>query len=491
MTVQKQNGQKQKKPGSRKIQGIIMIEAIIILALLGTYRWYMVSKGDGNDSGAKNKPTQSAENSDPGKGASDSGSSVNNGQTDNDLTPDEQTVILEQEKLKKEIQERVDLIAQADDMVQGYYYDEAIELIKGYKGSEGDYQVYPELTDAISRLETEKSSLVLYGGSYQSVTEVNHIFFHSLIVDTDKAFDHDGDAKGYNMYMVTVTECQKILKKLYDDGYVLVNVSDLTKIKKLEDGSTQYVENEIYLRSGKKPLVISQDDVSYYKYMNGDGFADRIVLDDNGKPTCEMHQEDGSVTTGAFDLVPVVDEFVKAHPDFSYRGAKGLLALTGYEGVMGYRTNDPSSPTYEEDVKAATKVAEALKADGWEFGSHSWGHKNMQTITLKHLEWDTNRWLKEVGPIIGPTDIFVFPFGVDIETTIGTYSSDKYKFLKSSGFNVFLGVYSKPWMHVKKDYVRMTRRPIDGQAMLEFPERLQDLFNVQEIIDPARPGKDW
>jgi glycyl-tRNA synthetase alpha subunit len=46
-------------------------------------------------------------------------------------------------------------------------------------------------------------------------------------------------------------------------------------------------------------------------------------------------------------------------------------------------------------------------------------------------------------------------------------------------------------MQIKKDYVRMERRPIDGQAMLEFPERLQDLFDVKDILDPERPAKDW
>ena len=43
----------------------------------------------------------------------------------------------------------------------------------------------------------------------------------------------------------------------------------------------------------------------------------------------------------------------------------------------------------------------------------------------------------------------------------------------------------------KDDYVRMTRRPLDGQAMLEFPERLEDLFNLEEIIDPEETAKNW
>jgi hypothetical protein len=46
-------------------------------------------------------------------------------------------------------------------------------------------------------------------------------------------------------------------------------------------------------------------------------------------------------------------------------------------------------------------------------------------------------------------------------------------------------------MHFKDDYIRMTRRPLDGQAMLQFPERVKDLFDPSEVIDPERPPRDW
>ena len=257
-----------------------------------------------------------------------------------------------------------------------------------------------------------------------------------------------------------------------------------------ENGKTKYVEAEIYLPRGKA-FVLSQDDVNYYEYMDGDGFASRIVIDEDGKPTCEMILDDGSVVQGPFDIVPILDAFVEEHPDFSYKGAKGILALTGYEGALGYRTNDPTSPTYEQDKETVKEVARVLKENGWEFACHSWGHKNMGEKSYEFVKTDITRWLDEVAPLIGPTDILIFPFGVDIETTIGHYESDKYHFLKEVGFDFYCGVYSKPWMHVKNDYVRMTRRPLDGQAMLQFPERLADLFSVEEVIDPERPARNW
>jgi hypothetical protein len=477
---------KHKKPARKrlkKIVGIIALEILIILILFGSYQLFLL-KMDINKK-------QSDQSKDVMKPITEDGQTEGNKNNDDKLSPAELAAKEEQERLAKEEQGRQDLIAKADRIALGYDYDKAIELLQSYQGAEGDYKIYKSLTSAIDRLKAEQASMVLYGGSYKSVTQFNHIFFHSLVADNSKAFDGDYDAKGYNMYMTTVYEFNKIMQKMYEDGYVLVRMDDIIKKETLEDGSTKFSEGEIYLPKGKKPFLLSVDDVSYYPYMDGDGFASRIVIGEDGKITCEMIKEDGSVITGPFDVVPLLDAFIEEHPDFSYKGAKGLLALTGYEGVLGYRTNDPESPTYNQDRETAKKVADALKAEGWEFGSHSWGHKNMQTSSIGLVKQDTDRWLEEVGSLVGPTNIYVYPFGIDIEAGVSTYKSDKYQYLKKSGFDIFVGVFKEPWMQLKKDYVRVTRRPLDGQAMLQFPDRLKDLFNVEDILDPERPPMNW
>lgn len=471
---------KPKKSTYKKLRNIVIIELIILLFLFGAYKALDMFDGrtkTSEDTGEPEKDSKPSDKIDVGK--------------KKEQTKEELEALEEQERIVKEIKERDDLVERARRLMLGYDYDGALELIKSYKGSEGGYNVYPSLVSAISDIEAQKKSLVLYGGAYSSVTQINHIFFHSLIADNSKAFDGDSDSVGYNMYMTTIREFKNMIQSMYEDGYVLVSIHDIAGEVVNDDGTREFAAKEFYLPQGKKPFVLSQDDVSYYEYMEGDGFATRIVIGEDGKPTCEMVADDGSIITGPFDMIPIIDEFVEEHPDFSYNGAKGIIALTGYEGVLGYRTNDPDSPTYEEDVRKAKEVAEALKENGWEFASHSWGHKNMREKSYEFVKKDTERWLEEVAPIIGPTDILIFPFGVDIETTMGHYSSDKFNFLKEKGFNYYCGVYREPWMHIKKDYVRMTRRPLDGQAMLEFPERLADLFNLSEIIDPERPPKNW
>lgn len=485
---------KQNKNPKKRIFTAIIIEVAILLVLFGAYRFYITMKSDDSLPNTKTENQQDSRDTGiikPSQAKGADGSETEGKKEDTDrLTPEEREALELQAKLSEERKDREDLIAKADRLALGYQYKDAVKLLQGYVGSDGDYTRYPILTEAIDRLTKEQSELVLYGGTYDSLTQINHIFFHSLVADPKKAFDGDSRDKGYNMYMATIKEFNKIIEKLYEDGYVLVNMSDLVE-RVRKDDTESYQEAKIYLRNGKKPMVLSIDDLSYYAYMETDGFAKRIIIDESGKSSCEMVAEDGSIITGAFDIVPLLDEFIEAHPDFSYQGAKGLIALTGYEGILGYRTNDEDSPTYEEDRRSAKKVADALKAEGWEFGSHSWGHKNMQTESFELLKRDTDRWLEEVEPLIGETDIYVFPFGVDMEQTVGPYTSDKYRYLSKKGFRFFLNVYSKPWMQIRKDYIRMGRRPIDGQAMLQFPERLKDLFDPRDVLDPDRPPRNW
>ena len=110
------------------------------------------------------------------------------------------------------------------------------------------------------------------------MTQITHVFFHSLVIDTAKAFDGDADANGYNQVMTTKDEFEKIVNEMYNRGYVLVRLHDIAHEETDENGNTRMVKGKILLPEGKKAFVMSQDDVCYYPYMDGDGFARRIVI---------------------------------------------------------------------------------------------------------------------------------------------------------------------------------------------------------------------
>jgi len=471
-----------KKVKRYKRRTLLIIEAIVICILVVGYIVFITNRNRGgvNNSQSTNQgQTNTTGNNNP-EGNNAGGTGTDNNDTEQEPDENDGQVTEEEENAQK----MDEFLAEADLLAMSYDYESAIGRIKEF----GDnYAEYDKLTEAIAGYEEKMAELDPFG-AYDSPDEISHVFFHILVADTAKAFDGDYDSNGYNYYMTTTSEFNEMMQQMYDAGYVLVSIHDVAKKTTLEDGTVKYVPGDIMLPKDKKPFVISQDDVNYYEYMTGDGFATRVVLDENGKPKNEMLMDDGTVSVGDYDMIPLLDAFIEKHPDFSYKGAKGLIALTGYEGSLGYRTNDSTSPTFEEDKATVKKIAQAMKEQGWEFASHSYGHRDMGKATYSFTKKDSDRWMEEVGSLIGPTDVYIFPYGIDIETTMGLYESDKYEYLKGLGFDYFCGVYSKPWIHIKDDYVRMTRRPLDGQAMLQFPERLKDLFDVNSVVESIRPA---
>ena len=388
-------------------------------------------------------------------------------------------------------------LEQAELLAAGYDYDGAIALLSENEAIKDKEQA----TAAIAEYETAKSTLVRFD-PYM----VTHVFFHSLIMDTSKAFDGDRKQNGYNQMMTTKDEFEKILQSMYDRGFVLVSLHDVAYETTDENGNPVFTEGNIMLPPGKQAFVMSQDDVCYYEYMEGDGFASRMVVGEDGKPVCEMQMDDGSISTGAYDLVPLLDEFIEEHPDFSYKGAKAVIAFTGYNGILGYRTA-PSYNTdeykaahpdfdYEAERENASRVAQALKDDGYELASHSWGHRDMGSISMADFITDTDKWDAEVAPLIGGTDIILFPFGSDIGGW-RPYAEDNERllYLKSKGFRYFCNVDSAQYfVQIGTDHFRQGRRNLDGYRMYyDLPEtnptktHLSDLFDVTQVFDRSRP----
>ncbi|MBO4411476.1 MAG: polysaccharide deacetylase [Lachnospiraceae bacterium] len=433
-----------------------------------------------------------------------------------------------------------DLLKSAQRIAGSYDYDTAIQMVQSEVPT---YESIPELASFISECRAKKAMLVKWGNN----ADITHVFFHTLIVDADKAFS-SYKVNDYNEVMTTIEEFLKIMESMYERGYVLVHLSDIAKIEKQPDGTEQMTYQPIYLPVGKIPFVLSVDDVSYYEYMNNTGFATRLIIDEDGRIINEMdtyqevpgrtdpntggpllvRDENGapvvvSTVRGDFDVVPLLDRFVEEHPDFSYHGAKGTIALTGYNGVLGYKTSeiaygagDPNWPSayeyknihIEEDRVKAKEVADALKAEGWKFASHTWGHMRMEsvvdkatgTIVADRFKRDTGWWDQEVKPIIGDTDIIIFAFGSDIGSWRGyTDTNEAYLYLKSMGFDYFCNVdgSTPAWVQLSKTaggtgYLRQGRRNLDGLLMFKqllYPEKeiLSDLFDVQEVFDRRRP----
>lgn len=231
--------------------------------------------------------------------------------------------------------------------------------------------------------------------------------------------------------------------------------------------------------------------------MDNSGFPSKLIVDKHNQIK-NIYIDNKKETVGDYDMVPLIDSFIKKHPDFSYQGAKGTLALTGYNGVLGYRTSKSEYGDNEKtnkEIEAAKKVADQLKKDGWSFASHTWGHLNMTQASLADIQQDNERWQNEVAPILGKTTILIYPFGADIsDWQPYSEANQKFAYLKQQGFDIFCNVdASTPaWGQLGTDYYRNARINIDGirfEADLKGENPILDQFiNVKEVYDQKDRG---
>lgn len=377
-----------------------------------------------------------------------------------------------------------ELIGRADRLASGYDYEGAVAILREYGA---DWMEQPELMDAKARYQSAQSLLV----KWDDVSKVSMLSFHSLIADPERAFDGDGEDWYYRDYMVTVSEFEGILQELYNKSYILINFHDLYTT----DAAGKYTAADLYLPDGKKPLVLVQDDLNYdpsmtdgnddgYADKDGDGFASKLLLDENGQITCEYITADGQTLQGDYDLVPVLEAFISEHPDFSFRGARGILSLTGKNGVFGYHTSSAwkeklDGATYSAEVSDARKVADALKALGWEFASHTYNHISYGDAAQDELTADLKLWKEEVQSIVGETDLLMYPKGG------GLYAYDDALFnaIYENGFRVFCNVDTETTeLRFFDTYLRINRNPVGGQWF----DGLDEFFNGTKIKDSAR-----
>ncbi len=380
-----------------------------------------------------------------------------------------------------------DILDQAAFKAAQYDYEGAIALLNTLGTAE---KADDRVTRAINEYTAADSQMVAV-----DVSTIPHIFFHSLIND-DRAFDINtlgaDRVRQNNAAMTTVKEFDAMIEDMYEAGYVMVSLDDMC-IKTTDESGTVHVAKNTNLRlpEGKKPFVLSIDDLSYYhSYGIGtQGYATRMVVDEEGLPKCEYTDANGVTTIGDYDVVPRMDTFIRNHPDFSYKGARGTIALTGYNGVFGYRTNDyykdindehldpdqvqwlQEHPDFnwDEDVAAATKVADAMKAQGWTFASHTYGHLNAGSSDLDRLIHDNERWMTCNSAIVGPIDKIIFAFGADIGL-VGGYTADneKFNYFKSQGFNIFCSVDGNiGWTEFGDTFMRTGRVALDGFTMYQ------------------------
>lgn len=326
---------------------------------------------------------------------------------------------------------------------------------------------------------------------------VEHLFFHPVITYTEMAFDGDYEQAGLDEYMITLSEYEKILQSLYDKNYILVDINDVWSEYTNDSGQTRMKRNTLMLPEGKIPIVLSFDDVNYYEYMIDNGMTHRLMIGRDGEIWSYGLDPEGNVVVSQdLDTITVLDKFVKEHPDFSHNGAKGMLCLTGYQGILGYRTQtEVGKDSLEFEANRQNEIArvkpiiEKLKETGWYFASHSFSHLSFEKASFNRAKSDAERWADEVGSLIGETQVLVYPYGARLDGGDFKQTGEAFKYYQSLGFRIFCSVGIESFSYIKPDIcaVICDRMHSDGGTLRRERERYSKFYDAAEVWDDVRP----
>ncbi len=390
------------------------------------------------------------------------------------------------------------LIAEAESLVDVYDYDGAIEKLEGYTG---DNEKFRQQIDAKrAELSNAKNQLT----EIKDVSSIANLSFHVLMADPSRACNKDvsgAELSGsYNKNFVSVEEFSRILNQLYAANYVLVDFDSFITSVPGVDGNSSFFSKSIYLPQGKKPIMITETMVNYFEYMvdpdkdgkldgTGHGFANKLVVEANGEIKASYVDANGQTQVGNYDLVPVLEAFIQEHPDFSYQGARAILAVTGSEGVFGYRTNTAyvarfGQAFYDNEVVEAKKVVEALRDKGYTIASYTYSNQDYRKMNTLQIQAEIKNWNDQIVPILGQVDTIVFARASDIEA----YSGTTFDVLYNDGLRFFLNSGSSPRVDVNTTFIRQTRLMVTGESMAWYSSQFSNYFDCNVVLDVASRG---
>ena len=394
---------------------------------------------------------------------------------------------------ERQDREAMELMEEADRIAAGYDYDTAIAMLEGFTGNKAKY---PEMEMRLSEYKQKKSLLV----AHNDPGAIPNLSFHVLVADPSRTWNNKDLGGKYNRNFVTTDEFEKILEQLYNNGYVLVDM-DCFIAETVTGETITYSAKPLYLPDGKKPVMITQTMVNYYSYMtdsnedgvpdkDGAGFATKLVVQ-NGDVKAAMVNSAGETVIGNYDLVPILEDFIEKHPDFAYHGSRALLAVSGVEGVFGYRTNKSVIETkgqsyYDAEVAGAKEVVAALKEAGYTFASYTYGDEAYGKFDATTIQKDISKWTAEVLPILGTCDTLVFAKTSDISAN-GDYTTSKFNVLYGAGFRYYIShTTGGPSCKIAGNYVRQLRIMVTGTQMAHAANTYAKYFDSQSVLNSTR-----
>lgn len=301
--------------------------------------------------------------------------------------------------------------------------------------------------------------------------EIFSLSFNTLMAFPEKALgDNNNLSASFDESKITITEFKNILYELYKNNYVLISTNQIIDSKTLE-------QIPLKLPKNKKPILLVFDNVSYKSNYQNLGEIDKIIIDRNNNLatyTTKKSIQDRVAYDNEFILI--LENFIKQFPDFSFNGAKGIIFLTGENGILGYNTNHKNASSKYES-KRVSEVIKKLKSLGWQFGCNNYSYKLDSSLSDMEFAKDLSLWNAEVSPLIGTTNLYAYPYGENDE------NSSKQELLITSGFKIFFECGDPNPIQKVSDTYHFYYYKINGKTLRENAQILDKLFTCEKVYD--------
>lgn len=320
---------------------------------------------------------------------------------------------------------------------------------------------------------------------------IDAISIKPLIADPDRAFDNDRYSEMANKELLTAAEFRLLLEVLYQNDYVLVHANEIVD----EDGKLQ----SLIVPADKKPLLLFLDEFYFTPERIESGVCARLDL--NAKQEVVGVVQDrmgGEELSDNATAINVLENFLQEHQDFSFNGAKGVIVLSGVDGLLGYPLLPEQSArqlqqaqniglefqqnpldNLDANREKLAKIFAALRERQWLFASQSYGRLSIPDYSLAAISADTERMHELTVELCGPLEIFSFTGGNHAE---GQPMLTKH--LAESGFRLQSGS-AAPYAYTIQNnaYVYLDKQQITADK-LRYPlsDALSKLVGDRQII---------
>lgn len=350
---------------------------------------------------------------------------------------------------------RSSIITSARNMALNEDYKGAVEFLESKSELFKDKSTINSLILHYSKFFV-KDGLIYYDKTPKILSLNKLISYPSIAFCEDnlklETFDND---------YLTSKEFSNLLSELYLNDYILINLSDCFEIQ-----DNIITKKDLYLPQNKTPIILIFNNINYLD--TNQEFIEKFIIDGKDTIACyNKKQAQNNQISYNTDFIPILENFILQHNDFSFNNAKAVITFNKNDGILGYNINK-TNPNLSQDSSVLKKLVIKLKSLGYQFG---YSLNNFDSTKFE----EEKEYLQEyIFPVFGNLNICYLD------------SQKNFENLSDLGFKIFINLGENS-LKIKNNKLIVTAKNFGGKTLRERPLLL--IIDYEKIYDHTNRTK--